>query len=113
MCLITVINRRDSKATYGPIFQNYEQLEYIPCYMHKSSPVPGLENFKDLIFVSLISSVTLATPFKFHTTSRRMMNHLEVFHKSQVILGSLQISKFEREFKLHIGYLPELSKVLK
>ena len=107
-----MINGRDSKATYGPISQNYE-LEYIPCCMRKSCPVPGLENFKDLIFVSLISSVTLATPLKFHRTSWQKMNHLETFHKSQIILGSLQISEFESEFKLHIGYLPELLKVLK
>lgn len=113
LCLITVNNGRESKATYGPISQNFEQLECIPCCTHKSSPVPALENFKDLIFVSLISSVTLATPLKFHRTSWQKMNHLEVFHKLQVILGSLQISKFESEFKLHIGYLPELSKVLK
>lgn len=93
--------------------QNYEQLEYIPCCMRKCCPVPGLENFKDLIFVSLISSATLATPFKFHRTSWQKMNHLEVFHKSQIILGSLQISKFVSEFKLHIGYLPVLSQVLK
>jgi len=81
--------------------------------MCKSCPVPGLENFKVLIFVSLLSSVTLATTLQFHRTSWQKMNHLEVFHKSQITLGSLQISKFESEFKLHIGYLPELSKVLK
>lgn len=87
-----MINGRDSKATYGPISQNYIQLEYIPCCMRKSCPVPGLENFKDLIFVSLISSVTLATPIKFHKTSRQKMNHLEVFHKSQIILVSLRVN---------------------
>lgn len=108
-----MINGRDSKATYRPISQNYEKLEYIPCCTCKSCPVPGLDNFKDLIFVSLISSVTLATPLKFHRTSCQRMNHLEVFHKPQIILGSLQISKFQSEFKLHIGYIPELSKVLK
>lgn len=105
-----MINGKDSKATYGPISQNYEQLEYIVCCMHKSCPVPGLENFKDLIFVSLSSSTT---PLKFYRTSWQKMNHLEVFHKSRILLGSLRISKFESEFKLHIGYLAELSKVLK
>lgn len=95
MCLIAVINGRDSEATYRPISQNYEKLEYIPCCMWKSCPVPGLDNFKDLIFLSLISSVTLVTPLKFDRISWQRMNHLEVFHKPQIILGSLQISVWE------------------
>jgi len=76
-----MINGGDTKATYGPISQNYEQLEYIPFRMCKSCPIPGLEKFKDLSFVSLISSITSTTPLKFHRTSWQKMNHLEVFHK--------------------------------
>ena len=81
--------------------------------MLKSCPVSGLENFKDFIFVSLISSVTSATPLQFHRTLRQKTYHLKVSHKSQILLGSLQICKYESEFKLHIGYLRELSKYLK